>query len=72
VRFWLHRFASHIVEHTIQCEKALEEAGWRPGDAPRAVRRISAARAMHERLSDAATLAALDADHAAKLAAIGG
>jgi len=72
VRFLLHRFASHIVEHTIQCEKALEAAGHAPGDAPRAVRRISAVRAMHERISDAATLAALDATHAAKLEAIGG
>lgn len=71
VRFLLHRFASHIVEHTIQCEKALEAAGHAPGDAPRAVRRISAARAMHERLSSPDVLDRLDGDHAAKADAIG-
>jgi hypothetical protein len=63
VRFRLHRFASHLVEHTVQCERALEAAGVAFGDARRVVRRISVARAMHERISSAADLARLDAAH---------
>lgn len=62
VRFRLHRLATHLQEHTIQIEKALDDLGWHPGDAPRAVRRLSVARAMHERISDSAVLAALDDD----------
>lgn len=62
VRFRLHRFASHLVEHTIQCETALERTGQRSGDARRAVRRISIARAMHERISPAEVLSKLDTD----------
>lgn len=71
VRFRLHRFASHLVEHTVQLEKALDALGWHPGDAPREVRRISSTRAMHERISSPEVLAALDADHRAKADAIG-
>ncbi len=71
VRFRLHRLATHLQEHTIQIEKALDDLGWHPGDAPRAIRRLSVARAMHERISDPAVLAALDADHAAKAADLG-
>ena len=71
VGFRLHRFATHIQEHTIQIEKTLDALGWQPGDAPRAARRISVARAMHERISDPAVLAALDADHEAKAAELG-
>ena len=63
VRFRLHRFASHIVEHTVQVERALEAAGVVFGDARRTVRRISIARAMHERITAAPLLAALDAEH---------
>jgi uncharacterized damage-inducible protein DinB len=71
VRFRLHRFASHLVEHTIQCETTLERLGVAAGDARRTVRRISAARAMHERISPREVLERLDADHAAKADAIG-
>lgn len=71
VRFRLHRLATHLQEHTIQIEKTLDDLGWHPADAPRAVRRISVARAMHERISDPAVLAALDADHDAKAAELG-
>jgi hypothetical protein len=42
VRFRLHRFASHVVEHTIQCEKILEALGWRPTEGRRIVRELSA------------------------------
>lgn len=70
VRFRIHRFASHLVEHTVQCETALEAAGPRPGDARRVARRISIARAMHERITPAGELARLDAQHEAALASL--
>lgn len=66
VRFRLHRFASHLVEHAVQCERALEAAGVAFGDARRTVRRISAARAMHERITPPDELARLDAEHEAR------
>jgi hypothetical protein len=43
VRFRLHRFAPHLVEHTIQCEKILRAAGWRPTEGRRIARRLAAA-----------------------------
>jgi uncharacterized damage-inducible protein DinB len=61
VRFRLHRFAVHVVEHTIQCEKALRALGWSEPEGRRIVRRIWAARGEHEALAPAAGLAALDA-----------
>jgi len=67
VRFRLHRFASHLVEHTVQCERALEAAAGPFGDARRTVRRISVARAMHERITPPDELARLDAEHEARL-----
>ena len=42
VRFRLHRFAAHLVEHTIQCEKALTALGWRATEGRRIVRRLAA------------------------------
>ena len=42
VRFRLHRFASHLVEHTVQCEKALAALGRRPTEGRRIVRRLTA------------------------------
>lgn len=63
VRFRLHRFASHLVEHTVQCETALEAVGLKSGDARRVARRISIARAMHERITGPDELARLDAQH---------
>lgn len=65
VRFRLHRFASHLVEHTVQVERALEAAVGSFGDARRTVRRISAMRAMHERITPLDELARLDAEHEA-------
>jgi hypothetical protein len=41
VRFRLHRFAAHVVEHTIQCEKTLEALGWRATEGRRIVRRLA-------------------------------
>ena len=42
VRFRLHRFASHLVEHTVQCEKNLAVLGWRSTEGRRIVRRLTA------------------------------
>jgi hypothetical protein len=42
VRFRLHRFAAHVVEHTVQCEKALALFGWRATEGRRIVRRLTA------------------------------
>ena len=42
VRFRLHRFASHLVEHTIQCEKALAALNWPMTEGRRIVRRLTA------------------------------
>jgi len=42
VRFRLHRFAAHIVEHTVQCEKTLAALGWRATEGRRIVRGLAA------------------------------
>jgi hypothetical protein len=71
VRFRLHRFASHIVEHSVQCEKTVAALGVTLND-PRAVARaIGAARGAHERRSSRAVLDALDAALIARADAIG-
>jgi transposase InsO family protein len=41
VRFRLHRFAAHVVEHTIQCEKALVALGWRQTEGRLIARRLA-------------------------------
>ncbi|MDQ6857456.1 MAG: DinB family protein [Chloroflexota bacterium] len=66
VRHRLHRFASHITEHTYQCEKAIRALDAYGGDARAICRRIGALRGLHERSTDAARLAALDAALAEK------
>ena len=42
VRFRLHRFAAHVIEHTIQCEKILAMLDWRPTEGRRIVRHLAA------------------------------
>ena len=42
VRFRLHRFAAHVLEHTIQCEKALAALGWQPTEGRRVARQLAA------------------------------
>ena len=42
VRFRLHRFAAHIVEHTVQCEKTLLALGWQPTEGRQVARRLAA------------------------------
>jgi hypothetical protein len=39
VRFRLHRFPAHLIEHTIQCDKTLEALGWRSTEGRHMVRR---------------------------------
>lgn len=43
VRFRLHRFAAHLVEHAVQCEKTLAALGWRMTEGRRIVRHVTAA-----------------------------
>jgi len=71
VRFRLHRFASHIAEHTVQCETTITSLGVPLTDARAIIRAIGAARGMHERRSSADHLASLDAALTAKADAIG-
>jgi hypothetical protein len=71
VRFRLHRFGSHIVEHTVQCEKTLGSLGITLNDPRAVVRDIGAARGAHERRSSRATLDALDVALHARADAIG-
>ena len=42
VRFRLHRFAAHVAEHTIQCEKTLAALGWQPTEGRRIARQLAA------------------------------
>lgn len=70
VGFRLHRFAAHIAEHTIQCEKALDGLEIRPGEGWRIGRLISAARGAHEVVSDGGVLDSLDRRHQERLASI--
>ncbi len=60
VRFRLHRFGAHIVEHTQQVEKTLRMLGQMETDAQAYVRQLSIIRARHERRSSDAVRARLD------------
>jgi hypothetical protein len=71
VRFRLHRFASHIVEHTVQCEKTVAALGVALSDPRAVVMAIGATRGAHERRSSRAVLDALDAALIARADAIG-
>ena len=61
VRHRLHRFASHLTEHSIQCEKAVRALDAFGGDGHSIAKRIGVLRGLHERRTDAARLRALDA-----------
>lgn len=64
VRFRLHRFAGHLIEHTIQCEKTLAMlGGYKESEARRIVRRISSARGLHEHISESGVRSRLDQAH---------
>ena len=71
VRFRLQRFASHIVEHTVQCEKAIASLGVTLNDPRAVVRSIGAMRGAHERRSSRAILDSLDAALIARADAVG-
>lgn len=71
VGFRLHRFASHVAEHTYQCEKAIRMLEAYGGDARAICRRIGAMRGAHERRSDPRRLQALDAALAEKARLVG-
>ena len=71
VRFRLHRFASHIAEHTVQCETTIAALGVPLTDARAIMRAIGAMRGAHERHSPRATLDALDAALIARADAVG-
>ena len=43
LRFRLHRFAAHVLEHTVQCKKTLATLGWRATEGRRIVRLVAAA-----------------------------
>ncbi len=60
VRFRLHRFGAHLVEHTQQVEKTLGALGQGETDAQAYVRQISIIRARHERRSAEAVRKRLD------------
>ena len=71
VRFRLRRFASHIVEHSVQCEKTTASLGVTLNDPRAVVRSIGAMRGAHERRSPRAVLEALDAALLARADAVG-
>lgn len=60
VRFRLHRFGAHLVEHTQQVDKTLRQLGQMETDAQAYVRQISIIRARHERRSAEAVRRRLD------------
>ena len=70
VRFRLHRFASHLVEHTVQCETTLEALGLTPTEGRRIVRRVTAALGELEGLGAAAAARELEARLADRLASV--
>ena len=65
VRFRLHRFGAHLVEHAQQVEKTLRQLGQMETDAQAYVRQISILRARHERRSPEALRQRLDENIAA-------
>lgn len=67
VRFRMHRHASHLAEHTNQCEKVLRTLGRDPQEARQMVRALWAARGAHERHTAAPTLVLLDDEIAARV-----
>lgn len=71
VRFRLHRFGAHLVEHTQQVEKTLRALGQSETDPQAYVRQISILRARHERRSTESARKRLD-DAVSSVAAAAG
>ena len=61
LRFRLHRFGAHLVEHTQQVEKTIRALGQAETDAQAYVRQISIVRGRHERRSPAGQRERMDA-----------
>jgi hypothetical protein len=70
VRFRLHRFAAHLVEHTVQCEKTLDTLGWQPPEGRRIVRRVTAALGELEGLDAHAAAREIETRLAERLASV--
>lgn len=70
VRFRLHRFSSHLIEHTVQCEKTLAALGWRPTEGRRIVRRITATLGEIEGLGGATEARAIEAQLTERFASL--
>ena len=70
VRFRLHRFAAHVVEHTIQCEKTLLALGWRQTEGRRIARRLAAVIGEVEGLGAVADAREVEARLAERLASV--
>ncbi|MGH7391084.1 MAG: DinB family protein [Candidatus Rokuibacteriota bacterium] len=70
VRFRLHRFAAHITEHTVQCEKTLAALGWRATEGRRIVRRIWSLVGELEGLGELATTREIEARVVERVASI--
>ena len=71
VRFRLHRFAAHLVEHTIQLEKSLALLDWPATEGRRIARHVAAAIAEIEGLGAVADARGLEARLAERYASIG-
>jgi DinB family protein len=71
VRFRLHRFAAHLVEHTIQIEKSLGALGWRATEGRRIARHVAAAIAEIEGLGAIADARGLEALLTERYASVG-
>ncbi|HEX6547519.1 MAG TPA: DinB family protein [Candidatus Dormibacteraeota bacterium] len=65
VRFRLHRFAAHLDEHRIHCQKVVRALGIEPTEAREIVRTLSGLRGSHERRTPREELDSLDARHLA-------
>jgi hypothetical protein len=70
VRSRLHRFAAHVVEHTIQCEKTLAATGHKEEEGRRIVRRIFTARGELEGLETQDLIRRLDRDLAERIVTV--
>jgi hypothetical protein len=70
VRFRLHRFAPHIVEHTVQCEKTLSALGWRSTEGRRIARYVAAAIAEVEGLGALKDARQLETQLAERIASV--
>jgi uncharacterized damage-inducible protein DinB len=71
VRFRLHRFAAHVIEHSIQCEKTLGALGWWPAEGQRIGRRLAALLGELEGLGGADQARAIETRLAERLASTG-